>query len=853
MKTALAVLALFSIAAPAIAQTLSLDDATVLQEHTGRVGMNIGAIDYYDSGQVYKNLIGVTNPGMEPLLNRQIWILAAAGTRTTFTHPDPYDIVPADYWAGGTFTVVESQNRGPELGCTGTIASNTGPNYPNTGRNYTPPKVTVSAPCAAAFAVGDQIVMSKSTFPTPESWWEQEGHGGVSGSVSGGAKLLSDTTDLCDTCGSQALTLDATPGGSTATATLYYDSLNTADIFVLMKGNFQLSFWAKRASGLPVMHVTAFRGSVNGFNCQEFTPVLTARWVQYTHICTVYESPQRAAPGNATVTFRVTGGAADLDNISFAKLSPASDNPTVLRDEVLSALQTVLGPASDSAPPTLRYWVNQNAETMENWTAPDYARQPSGSGTGYFTSGAGQQLSLEDFLVLCHFLGAVPYLEVPVTFSTADAANLIEFLASPSSTTYGARRAALGQAAPWTDIFPSMHLAFCNECWNSISFAGQNMPDRTSQPNSEGFYDYSLRARDIFAAMRANRYYSEKQFDLVLNAQTAVSYSMDAAIARARPDSIEIADYTYGSVSKFATDAELWQPAIVDPWEKVTNRNDNFHFYQSVHDYQSQMTCGKLGKSRCKVNIYEWGQGTIGGGIDQKHLDYINAGAGEGTIMALQALLNLQYYGIAAQSFFALNEYQNGGEAGLTAKLWGATVDMGGATNNVRPEFLGIELINRSIIGPMYACPIDGNPKYNFAGSPNGVAGMPPMRDVPYLYAFCFKNGDRRSVVLINTDRTESHSMAFAGTHPPRGTVTQRQYAFADPNLMNEAPTGTPTNHAPTTVALTSSTIADPASVTLPPFSVTALDYSLAAAPIASLRQAPHTTAPVPAPRPAAR
>jgi LysM repeat protein len=532
----------------------------------------------------------------------------------------------------------------------------------------------------------------------------------------------------------------------------------------------------------------------------------------------------------ARVAITTTGGSVYLDNVSFEKTGTNSSNTTVLRDEVIKTLQNYYGPSIGSNPGMFRYWVNQNAENMSNWTQPDYARMPTGWGTGYFISPGGNGsvvLSLEDYLAICQQLNAQPYLEVPVTFSTADAANLIEFLASPSSTTYGARRAALGQSEPWTSVFSKIHLSFCNECWNGGSFPGQSLAYRSTVPNSEYYYDYSLRSRDIFAAMRADSYYSQSSFDLVMNAQTAVNSSMDTAIARAHPDSIEIEGYTYGSVSSFSTDAALWQPAFVEPYEKVTNSSDVYNFYQSVHDYQSQTTCGASGTSACNVNIYEWGQGTIEGSIDQTHMDYINAGAGEGVVMALQPLLNLQYYGIKPQNFFSLTEYRNGAVNGLVNKLWGNVVDMGGATNNVRPEFLGVQLVNQSIIGSMYSCPIAGNLTYNFAGSPNGISALPALKNVPYLYAFCFENAGNRSLVLINTDLTSSHTISFSGTNPPQGTVTQRQYAPAGLDDMNEAPSGTVTNHAAATVALETTTLSSPGSITLPPYSVTALDYTV--------------------------
>src|SRR5580698_3237176 len=88
------ILALFSF--PAAAQTLALNDGSILQANTNRVGVNIGAIDYWDNGQILKNLIGSSNPGMEPLQNRQIWALGVAGTATTFTIPDIYDGVPTN-------------------------------------------------------------------------------------------------------------------------------------------------------------------------------------------------------------------------------------------------------------------------------------------------------------------------------------------------------------------------------------------------------------------------------------------------------------------------------------------------------------------------------------------------------------------------------------------------------------------------------------------------------------------------------------------------------------------------------------------------------------------------------------
>jgi hypothetical protein len=817
----LAAMGLGEIQVAAQTPTVVLNDQTVIRPTTKRVGINLGSINYWDNGQMLKNLIGAQNPGFEPPLNQEIWALDRAGTATSFTEPDQWDLVQANNFAGGTYKVILSQSGGPELGCSGTIVSNTGPNYPTaTG---TLPVFTTSPLCAGTFSLGDVIVLTKSFSATPEAWWENS-TAGEWGNIYGGGKLTSDTTDLCATCGSQAITLDATASGSYASIGEYFDSATTEDIFVLMNGTYQVSFWAKIAAGSPTLSVSEARLSAGGFNCAPQTPKLTTTWAYYTLNCVANETPQTTSPGTADVIFMVTNGSVYLDNVSFEKISGDPTNTTVFRDEVIAALKSYYSVSSGGNGGMLRDWLGQNGETFNNWTQPDYAHQPTG-----LYGGGTVQLSLEDYLNICKALNAEPYLEVPAAISDADAVNLIEFLAGSSSTAAGARRAALGQTAPWTSQFSQIHLSYCNECWNGL-FAGQALPWRSTAPTYEFLYDYTQRATQVFADMRSAPDYSQSAFDLVMNAQTGVNYLMDTSIEQAHPDSLELEDYSYNNVSSYSTDQALWQPDFVEVYNKFYDPNDPTNFYQSLHDYQSLPACGANASTLCNVNIYEWGSGTENGTIDQTHLDYLSAGAGTGVISALQPLLNLENYGITADSYFALAEFINGALNGETLKDWGITVDMGGATNNKRPQFLGISLVNQSIIGPMYSCSIANNVTYNFAGSPlNGAtvpSGTPATNAVPYLYAFCFENGGNRSVVLINTDLSSSHAVTFAGSNIPYGTVTQRQYAPSSPDLLNEAPTGSLTNLTPAKVGLTSATLNNPTQITLPPLSVTALDFT---------------------------
>jgi hypothetical protein len=813
------------------AQTVTPNESMTVNASPRRVGMNIGDVNWYSNGNIYKNIIGQNNPTFEPLEDRRIYALAANGTTTSFTSPINFDNYPANYWAGANFAIIYGQSAGAEVGCTGTIASNTGPNWP--GGGGTSPVFTLSAPCAAALSIGDIVVVNETRFPTIESDWEN-GFNGFLVQSSGGGKLESDTTDLCTTCGSQALLMDATSG--TSAIGELWDSDNN-NIWVMMNGTYQITFNAKTVSGSPALSITANRSSTGGFSCGPYTPTLTGSWASYTETCTASETKSGTAVGTAQVNFSVSGGAIYLDNVAIQKTSGLdATNTSAWRDEVIADLRLL-------SPGTLRYWItHQNGISVDNWTRPDYARSPSNSGTRAYAQPAfeGKTMpSLEDYLAICQLIGAEPYLEVPVTWQAADFSNFIEFLAGPSTDgAYGARRAALGQTAPWTTVFNTIHLDFCNECWNT-GFIGEALPFRSNAPSGTNFnglyYDYAHTMYLALAAMRGNSNFNASKFELIANAQTAQTFGWDFFLANApaggAPDTIEINAYYYNTIGQFASDAQIWTPEVVDIYNRTVNTSDPYNFNQSLADYQSQHTCGAAGTTTCKVSTYEWGQGTIAGSVTQTIQDEVNAGSGDIVAAALLPLLNMQVWpAIGNQNRFAFNEFNNGGSNSNTAKLWGAIVDAGGATNNVRPAFQAIELINKSIIGTMFSCPVSGTNTFNFsADTSNGSTvppGVPATSNVPLVFAYCFKSGTSRSMVLINTDLASTHTITLAGGNIPTGTVTTRQLAPSSPDLLNEAHTGTATNTATMATSLTSSSGAASSTVSLPPYSVTALDYA---------------------------
>ncbi len=859
------------VAGTAAAQNITFDEATIINPNPYRIGINIGSQDYY-SGELYKNLVCNMNCGFEPVLTQEIW-QATGGSETSFqSNYAGWDGSPADYWKGATIDVVQA--AGAESGC---IRKVTAQSAGGGGRK--PPIFSFSPACPAAIRAGDLVVLRRTLTPTPESWWESD-KAGIWGGVRGGATLTSDTTDLVpasvdpEGSGLQAIALTTLGPQSSASIGQYFDT-QSQNVWIKIRGTFQGSFDAKLVRGSPTFNVRVARDSKNGFQCH-YAPALKTAWTHYTFQCAGHEAGIGDAgchpptvtsgctqTGNASMFFYQSGdGAVELDNLSFMRIDPADKtNTSVYRDEVIEALKRICATGTSGPPCTFRLWLaGQNAETMENWTKANYfVKLPTATGQGALgRDGSNQDLSLNDFLVICRLIGAEPRLVIPVTFTTKDAANLIDFLAGPTTTPYGAIRHSLGEAAAWTSVFHEIHLEFCNECWNSGSFPGQSIGFRSDVPltdsigrkdkQREYYYDYSLRAGTIFSAMRANRNY-KPSIQLIMGFQTPVNYTVNEALARAHPDVGQTAGYTMlwvGGPAHYA-DRVFWPQQLAQPYILATQRSDQSGFNTQIRDIQSQNVCGASHKAACKFAVYEFNNSTVLGDAtvdsgwvmgknapSQAAEDHLTQGAAQGVAQALQALeIQHVFPEIQDQNFFSLSEYFNGAPVqGMTAKLWGSVVDMGGATGNMRAAGDGISLANASVIGPEFSCPLTGNLTIDLAADKaNRVAAV---NGVPLLYAFCYQasRGNRRSIVLFNTDTERAHTVTFSGPNTPKGNVLERQFAPVQLDALNEAPTGSNTNLTPATFRITTTKVArfNPASgVSLPPHSITAIDYSVGA------------------------
>ena len=761
--------------------TINISDA-ILQPHVKRFGINLGNPAFYGSNQLLKNLL-YRNPGFEGLIY-QSTIRCASGTASSCNDDDFWSGWPAGFWNDATYEFI----WGAAKGATGTVMSSTAANGSTAGAvfqfssNGTPP------------ATGDYMIVRKTLPGSADAgWWM---------SASGGGSYSTEFSDLPpNSPGKQSLRLTANSGQSVTTSA-YFDSQGGQN-FILLNGTYTLKFSAKAASGTGGLTIQI--GRVGGQNYVSQTQALTSSWADYQVRFTANETQVTpVASGQVSITYYGSGSVL-LDDVSLVQTNGDPTNTTAFLDAVVNALK-------EYNPGILRYWAGQLGDTIDNLTAPVGARQRA----GYSAFGTGQddqQMGLHEFLQLSQAVGAEPWFVLPITISTSEASWLIDYLAGPTTTVGGARRAARGQSQPWTAVFPQIHLEFGNEAWNNI-FKGGSIEE--SQP-------YGNRAQEIFAAMRSNPYFFEANtitalstrvlsppsrgtFDLVIGGQAAYP-ARNAGIQSAcnNNDSFATAPYQQMQVDSYSSPQQLWGPAFAEAEMDVT----------TGHSSQSAPLIANAAAGRTvRESVYEINFHTTAGAIDQATLDAFTPALGAGLSVADHMLMLLKRFGMRDQMLFALPQYSFQRPDGKTLRLWGSVVDMG-VTDLRRPQFLALQMVNQAVVGDMLVTTHAGaDPTWN-QPLMNGVG----LSNAHSLHSYAFSDGATHTIVLLNLSLTSSQPVTFTGL-APTGNVTINQLTSASPSDTNESgPVVVP--HS----ALLSNFVPTSA-LSLPPYSLTVLSWS---------------------------
>ena len=681
---------------------------------------------------------------------------------------------------------------GNALGATGTVAASTAADYSaNVG-------VTLSfAQTTKAPAVGDFVELQMNVPGNAQAgWWT---------GATGGATFATDYSDLSPKSpGVQALQVNASGAGQTAEVASYFDSY-AGRSFVQLNGEYQLTFRAKGTGGSNQLSMTVERLTSNGteiFFTQTIT--LSPSWQDYSFSFPTSENG--SSIGTAALKFDLAQSSMLLDDVSLAPVAN-SQNPTAFRDEVVNTLATL-------HPGVIRYEDSNGAGlggSIDNAITPPFARVR----TGYSEQETERDditVGLHEFLTLCQTVGANPWYNVPVGVSPTEMQNLIEYLGGSASTPYGARRAALGQAAPWTSVFPKIYLELGNEVWNDGYFHGAAMQDPVA---------YGNRAATIFGAARASSSYNSQVFNLILGSWAAVPYWTSQEMANsANYDMVDAAPYLFNSLNDYSSTEAIFGPMFAQP-ESVDSVPTGIMYQQAVAAKAAATPAVKP----AALAVYEVQLSTITGTAPQATVNSVVPSLGAGITVVDHMLLMMRDLGVTVQNLYALPEYANpftntASGATETTPLFGAVVDMGGQSNLQRPVFVAEQLANTAILPYLLTTTISGaNPTWDQPLSTNDNIELSGAHQ---LQVFAFSDGaQKRSLIAFNLNRTQTIAVKASGAGaPPDGPITI--------SVLNSANL-TDTNEVEANVAIQSWTVSGypPGTVAyLPPHSMVVLTWN---------------------------
>jgi hypothetical protein len=697
----------------------------VILPNVTRLGINLGEQNYYDSGQMTKNLL-YRNPGFEGMEYRSILHCLVGGPGTCIDSRHSFQWA-AGFWDGARYEVLDGSASGQR----GTVTTS-GPNSGGYG---------LSLDGRASIGIGDWLAVSKEFPSDPASgWWP---------SVQGGAHLEAERQDLSPhTAGRQALRIEAGGPGQSAEIKSYFDSTEGRS-FLRLKGTYRLSFRARSLSGPPLMHVHVKRiSNPNRIYLDRDIP-LTRSWGDYQADFNADEATPIPAP--VEVSFSINGAALLLDDANLEQIDASKSNGTAFRDEVVDTLKEL-------HPGVIRLMSahSEIGSTIDNLLKAPLARQRSGFST-WFSTMEDIPVGIPEFLELSSEIGAEPWIVAPTAMTREEARELAEYLAGAPSTAGGAIRAAQGRREPWTRAFRTIHIELGNETWNGI-FQGETIEDPAA---------YGRRANQVFAAFRAAAGADATQFDLVVGAFTVVpdrNYALLTAASQA--DSLSIAPYLMHSVTNWNTDDDLYGPLLAQP-EQMSREGVVHATHVSARGRQ--------------LAVYEVNLHTTEGTAPAAVLDRFTPSAAAGIAVTAHMLRMMREQGVRDEMLFALPQFDFRRSDGTPVRLWGSVVEMGG---RLRPQFITEALANRVMQGDMVRVEITGeDPTHD---QPQGNDGV-RLKSVHELDAYAFHQGQHYGLVLFNYGLHTSRAVTLeAPGIGPHSTLKVWRLMNSGPDSSNE-------------------------------------------------------------------
>ena len=394
-----------------------------------------------------------------------------------------------------------------------------------------------------AVQAGDIYVLSKVTnddlsqYAHPRLTWIRDGDYDTWKKIVNDQDGQGNKSDAVKT-----LSTDVPPNGGTTSCKIVNTNSNNIEVGIgqyisssPLSGEFSFDP-AKTYQFTVWMKQTGITGNVNlrttttGLS-KDFT--VTNTWQQYTYTVTGVTPGGEGSPVDfLQLTFN-GAGTLWIDNFTLHNTA----NP------LYSLLPQLKQELINFKPHNIRIWSGQtNTELgtdINDWTDTPLQAAKLWSATQGPTTG--EVLKLPVILPICDENNIAPYLICSPSFSEADFLGLMEYLGGPTSTPYGAKRAAQGHPIPYTTSLPKIYIELGNETWNQL-FAPWNYDFDGERYGKFAQYFYNI--------IKSSPYYDPNKFELLIGGFFVMpqEFGYGQAAVRKAPDGKQmlVANYIGG-------------------------------------------------------------------------------------------------------------------------------------------------------------------------------------------------------------------------------------------------------------------------------------------------------------------
>ena len=706
---------------------------TVVQPNVKRLGINIGSYDQFGAAQYLKNLL--PNPGFEGGEYGMVF-LAEAGASANRVRANRWNIHPgshpAGFWDGAQYEILTGKAKGR----TGSISRYTieggRPTFYLSGGETAP-------------AGDDAIVVRRPEMvgffnPNQTPW------------------MSADTSQKRPgSSGKQSLRVAPHAGKNPPPFYVALDSLGrdgdrSAGKLNIAQGGWKYSIWVKAERPNTQIEISMRRDDAITFHSEQFTVGTT--WQRIDRQFWIPNGKDNPNGGHALLFAirTLSGGNIWLDDAYWGQSDQG--NPTVFSDSFVNNLRQL-------QPGVLRNWGKQTGSTLDNQLASEYTRQTVGY-TPNRQDPRNWHYSLHEFLQLSQHVGADPWYVIPVNWSNAEVQNLIAYLSAPAgSHPYANRRAQLGQAAPWTNVFGRIHLEYGNELWG-----GNDYNDPFQGATLRGGFRTGELANTRFAAAKSSPHFQANKFNLIIGGQANfASRQKDIEATSFNHNAVGVAPY-HGKLNQHWSVEQMYYPLFANPQQEIVGRMAN---------NQANV------RNSTELVVYEVNTASLGGAPMWKRNEFATS-LGAGLALPLHMLTYQKEMGIMTQAAYQAVQYSHPSH-GQWEKLWGLMRDVE-ATGRARPGWLALDMANEAIQGNMIATTQSGkNPKW----TQNPANGITSSIQVPFVQSFAYKgwNGNY-AIVLFNLNLYEAQQVQLQLPTKPWGNATMHTLTGDTINANNE-------------------------------------------------------------------